>query len=498
MTHPKQNSSDPNRLVGFGRHMRQEPVRSHRYRWIALSCVGAFLFIVAVAGVNLLRLRTNVHTASLNIGEYASGSLSDGPLDILVIGSDTRAGNNAAYGSLEDANSGARSDVMMLVQVSQNRQDVSVISFPRDLIVDIPKCTSPITGMVYPAASGLQINESLNHGGPGCTVATISSLTGINIDHFMLVDFNAVKALSHVVGGVQVCVTQAIDDSYSGLKLPAGVSSVEGEQALAFLRSRHGYSDGSDTSRIAAQQSFLASLLRKVKSEGTLTNPTQLFNIAEAVTQNVTVDKGLTNPATLVNIGAMFASIDLSKVVFATVPNEPYLYDANKLQLAPSAEDLFERLREDRGLTDKSAPAPEQAPTEETQEPEQATEEQVSLDYSAPITVLNASGAEHREQDIEKVVASLGYSHITAEHSDTEYAASAVYYPAGYAGQAQQIAQKLGITVVEGSASYDAVTVVIGQDFTSGDVLSQKETSIAGDASGQTADQVKCQQSYEY
>lgn len=484
-------------LISEGRHLKQEPIKSKRNKWLVLACVGLLLLGTGIAGASFLRLRSNVHTAALNLGQNTSG-LVDGPLDILVIGSDTRTGNNAAYGDAADAKSGARSDVMMLVQVSQDKKNVSVLSFPRDLMVDIPECKDPQTNEVYKASQDTQINESLSHGGPGCTVATINSLTGINIDHFMLVDFNAVKSLSNVIGGVDVCVTQPIDDSYSGLKIPAGNSSVQGEQALAFLRSRHGFGDGSDTSRISAQQSFLASLLRKVKAEGTLSNPSQLMNIAEAITQNATVDQGLTNPANLAQVGSTLQGVDLNNIVFATVPHESYTYDENKLQLSSKAQDLFQRLKNDQSMIEP-APASSSASESSTADPSaSASASEETVDKSALVSVLNGSGNSKRGDEVVSLLKKNHYSNAVESNAQTDYQASAIYYPAGSEALAQQLAQKLGITNVQESASYANVILLVGQDFAEGDSIKQTDSKIAGQADGQTAEQVKCQQSFEY
>ncbi|WP_237206624.1 LCP family protein [Rothia nasimurium] len=469
--------------------MSNQPLRSQRVKWIALSCVALLAMVIAFSGFALVRLRSNVQTAEMNIGELSS-NLASGPLDILVIGSDTRAGNNGAYGTAEDAASGARSDVMMLVQVSEDRSNVNVISFPRDLMVDIPKCTDADTGEVYPASEETQINESLERGGPGCTVATISNLTGIAIDHFMLVDFNAVKALSSVVGGVEVCVTEPIDDTYSGLKLPAGTSSVEGEQALAFLRSRHGFGDGSDTARIQAQQSFLASLLRKVQAEGTLTNPAMLLNIAEAITQNVTVDKELTNLGNLVSIGTIFAKVDLSKVVFATVPNEPYIYDANKLQLSADAEAFFTKLQNDESLVE---PAPA-ATADESESSAPAAE----LTYSLGVSVTDATGVVNRAEELAPKIEETGFTSVTVDTTDAVYTESAIYYPYGYEAEAQAIADLFGITSLTPSDQYVGIAVVLGSDLAESDTIEAPQSEIAAGATGQTADQVTCQQSFSY
>ncbi len=480
----------PQRVVTpLGRHMSNQPLKSQRVKWIALSCVALLAMVVAFSGFALVRLRSNVQTAEMNIGELSS-NLASGPLDILVIGSDTRAGNNGAYGTAEDAASGARSDVMMLVQVSEDRSNVNVISFPRDLMVDIPKCTDAETGEVYPATTETQINESLERGGPGCTVATISNLTGIAIDHFMLVDFNAVKALSSVVGGVEVCVTEPIDDTYSGLKLPAGTSSVEGEQALAFLRSRHGFGDGSDTARIQAQQSFLASLLRKVQAEGTLTNPAMLLNIAEAITQNVTVDKELTNLGNLVSIGTIFAKVDLSKVVFATVPNEPYTYDANKLQLSADAEAFFTKLQNDESLVEP-APAASASASE-------SSAPAAELTYSLGVSVTDATGVEDRAEELAPKIEQAGFTSVTTSTTDAVYTESAIYYPYGYEAEAQAIADLFGITSLTPSDQYVGIAVVLGSDLAESDTIEAPQSEIAAGATGQTADQVTCQQSFSY
>ena len=486
------------RLSQRGRHFANGAVVSRQWVWIALCCVCLLLVVMGAGGFAALRLQQNVSTEALNLGG-SSGSAADveGPLDILVIGSDTRGGENSDYGDSLDQESGARSDVMMLMQISEDRQNVNVVSFPRDLMVSIPECTNPDSGKVFPAADDVQINESLDHGGPGCTVATINEITGVDIDHFMLVDFNAVKELSSAVGGVQVCVSDAIDDEYSGLDIPAGSSNVEGEQALAFLRSRHGFGDGSDTGRIQAQQGFLASLMRKVKDEGTLSNPGKLYDIAEAITQNVTVDEGFADPGTFVGIGRQLAGIDLNRVVFATAPTEPYVYDENKLQLSPDAEQVFETMREGGSLADGGGEE-EPAPEETTPAPAETP------DHSTPVSVFNASGETGRDSEVADLVESMGYLTVAPQEGGVEYPGSTVYYSTGYEAEAREIADKFGIpeAQVQPSESYLGVALFVGEDFTEGEKIAQEESEedpgIVGGAAGQTADQETCQQAFSY
>ncbi|BAS12143.1 putative transcriptional regulator YvhJ [Arthrobacter sp. Hiyo8] len=202
------------------------------------------------------------------------------------------------------------------------------------------------------------INSAMAEAGIGCAVDTVNKLTGLQIDHFMMADFNAVKELSNAVGGVNVCVSDAVYDPDSGLRLPKGTSSVQGEQALAFLRTRHGFGDGSDLGRIQAQQGFLSSLTRKIKSDGTLGNPQSLLSIADAVTKNLTVDEGLASVQSLLTIGSRLKDVDLSKVAFVSVPTQPAAVDPNRLELVqPQATQLFAAMRANLDLTTPGATA---------------------------------------------------------------------------------------------------------------------------------------------
>ncbi len=225
-------------------------------------------------------------------------------------------------------------------------------------LVDIPKCTDKKTGASYPARSGVMINEAMAEAGIGCAVDTVNKLTGLEIDHFMMADFNAVKELSNTVGGVEVCISDAVYDPDSRLRLPAGTSSVKGEMALAFLRTRHAFADGGDLGRIKAQQGFLSSLTRKIKDDGTLSNPAKMLNIADTVTQNLTVDDGLASVPSLLTIGNRLKDIDIGKVAFVAVPTTPAASDPNRLEIAePAGSQLFTALQKDIDLTDPTAPA---------------------------------------------------------------------------------------------------------------------------------------------
>ncbi|WP_146361909.1 LCP family protein [Arthrobacter yangruifuii] len=464
-----------------------------------LKGIAAVLALVLVGGVvfgavQLLRLRGNFDTQPLNLGSgdtpVEQVDANTDPMQILVLGTDQRDG--------QDSNN---SDVMMLVNLSADRSNVTVTSFPRDLLVPLPACKDPKTGTVYDAMDLGQLNGALGNGGPGCTVAAINSVTGLSIDHFMMADFDAVKELSNTLGGVDVCVNQPVDDPLSGLNLPAGVSSVQGDQALAFLRTRHGFGNGGDEGRIRAQQSFLASMVRKVKSEGTLNNLPKLYSIAETVTKNLTVDNELANIPDLVSVATRLKDVDLGKVAFVTVPVMPYEYDPNRLVLDEAkAQVLFDALVSDRGIAEAVTPSPAPAdPEAEVPAAPEPTDPAVpAVDPAAvPVTLVNASGTAGRDAKILAYLKSKGFSQALAGGTaPAQSPATQIFYGYGYEEMALEVAKTLNIPAVQVSQSsaYTGISVEIGGDFTSGTVM--RDLGDLGDLQGQTAAQVTCQSAF--
>lgn len=513
-THPARRTDregEPFDLRQTGRHHRAREHRASIRRIAVILVVLALIAAIGIGGIAALRLTGNLQSSPLNLSDGAE-AVDDGPLDILVMGSDTRSGTgNSEYGSKDDSE--GRTDVMMLVHVTQNRDAVTVVSFPRDLMVEIPQCTDPDSGKVYPAETDM-LNSAVERGGPGCTVAAINELTGVNIDHFMLADFNAVKELSSAVGGVEVCVNNAVDDPKSGLKLPAGISSVEGEQALAFLRSRAAFGNGGDEARIRSQQSFLASLTRKIQSDGTLTNLPELYHIAEVMTQNLHVDSGLTSIPTLVGIAGTFNGIDPGKIAFVTAPTEVYPEDPNRLQLdEKGAEKLFATLREDVSVTraqDDASESPsggssdaatsgtgsEHATAGATSSPAAAPSATgPALDpATVPLTVSNRSDTGGRDNQLVSVLKKAGYVQAETEKSGAQLSATQIFYNPNWAAAADDVAELLNVSSSQLTASYEVagVEVAVGQDFVSGDRM-DKNSSLPEDLQGQTAEQFTCQ-----
>lgn len=474
--------------------------RARRSSWRRWAAVVAVLVLVAVLGAGVVatwRIQSNLNTSPLDLGDEAgTGTVEEGPLDILVLGTDTREGvGNDQYGDDEESSGAGLTDVMMLVHLPEDRSGLTVVSLPRDLVTDIPRCTDPETGRVHPAEKDALLNSAIENGGPGCTVATVNEMTGLDIDHFMLADFNAVTELTTAVGGVDVCVNQAVEDPKSGLELPAGVSSVEGEQALAFLRSRAAFGDGGDRSRIRSQQSFLASLARKLKDEGTLWDLPKLYRIADVASRNLHVDEDLASVPTMVGLATAVQGFDLGRTVFVTAPTEPYELDPNRLQLREAeAEDLFEALREERPLTGPSAESTD-APVSAAAPPSAAPEAPPVDPASVPLTVANASGVVDRDGEVADVLEDEGYHPEDSGDQPAELPGTQVFFGAGWQDAATDVARLLGVPSSQIVPTTDVVGVFVsvGQDFPAGDRL-EFGSVLPEDLNGQTAEQYTCQE----
>ncbi|WP_426225983.1 LCP family protein [Pseudarthrobacter sp. DSP2-3-2b1] len=488
--------------MGVARHLGSQ---GRMPAWLKVTA--AVLTVLVVAGLGFagywyFRLQSNITTAPLNAGDSNGSGTNDftGRMQILILGSDTRDGKNSEYGGVDESTGYGKADVMMLMDISADNKRVSVISFPRDLLVDIPQCTDPETKQAYPARSGIMINEAMAEAGIGCAVDTVNQLTGLEVDHFMMADFNAVKELSNTVGGVDVCISDAVYDPDSQLRLPAGTSAVQGEMALAFLRTRHAFADGGDLGRIRAQQGFLSSLTRKIKDDGTLSDPGKMLKIADVVTQNLTVDEGLASVPSLVTIGNRLKDIDISKVAFVAVPTTPAVTDVNRLQVAePAGSQLFTALREDVDLTDPTAPTtPSPAPSE-TASPSAAPTETAppAAPYDKaiqPVTVANGTGVTGRAQEIVQALLAGGFAQ-TGQFAAAPVEQSVIYYGPDFADVAADVAAVLGIpaTQVLLAPAIPGVQVYLGTDFMSGTAYGAGVT-LPEDIVNQTAGDSVCQQ----
>lgn len=336
--------------------------RVRRRRRIVLTVAVLVVASLIVAGITYHHLNTNLRTAALSGGgNETTNSEGDTPINVLVIGSDTRASaadckiggdcSMQAATSTDATSAASNADVEMLVHVSADRSNATILSIPRDTEMNLPACKDPSNGQTSPAHSG-RINSTLTHG-PSCTVAAVHRLTGVPIDHFLVIDFAGVVRMSDAVGGVQVCVNRNVYDPYSHLKLSKGSHTLTGLAALEFLRTRHGFGDGSDLGRENVQHLFLAAMLRKMEDASTLANPAKAYNLANAATKVITSDRGLGSVKDLVSLAYQLNKVPGKHITFVTMPSNPNPSDAATVLPAASAKSLFAKIAADKSLVPK-------------------------------------------------------------------------------------------------------------------------------------------------
>ena len=306
---------------------------------------GGYVYVttqLAAAGIDVFS--TDGETFDIPTAEEING-----PISVLVIGSDTREGQGSTeYGPVGSS----LADVIILFHISADRKNAVALSFPRDLMVSVPSCPDPDGGEPSSPKEFAQINSTLQIGGPACTLLAVQQLTGVTIPYLAMIDFKGVIAMSEAVGGVDVCVAEPISDPKTNLYLDAGEHTLEGADALAFLRTRYGVGDGSDLSRISNQQVFLTSLARKLKDEGALTNPFSMFRIGTAALENMTLSNSLTNLGVIFGMAREANDVDLDKITFLKLP----VYDlegeyAGRVAVVPErAQLLFDKIANDEPL----------------------------------------------------------------------------------------------------------------------------------------------------
>ena len=247
----------------------------------------------------------------------------EGGIDLLLVGTDEceeefkhifgqRCTGADAEGQLNDVN--------MLVHISDNPRRVTVVSFPRDLMLSMPSCTRE-DGSTVSAVSKSQINSAWERGGLSCVARTVSDLSGQNIPFAAKVSFGNVINITDAIGGVDVCIGNGgIKDKYTAIDWPAGPRTIQGVEALQFLRTRHGLENGSDLARISNQQQYMSSLARKLVSDEVLSDPAKLYKLATTAVDNITPSTSLTNPMTLVQIALAVKNVPFEDIVFVQYP----------------------------------------------------------------------------------------------------------------------------------------------------------------------------------
>lgn len=322
----------------------------------ALMCLGA---ATAYGYYYSLRSEMTHHDIGSVLSEGDRPDKISDAVNILFIGSDGYEEDSPAY---TEEFEGERSDSLMLAHISPDKR-VSVISFPRDSLVQLPDCDA------YAKTEGTygyfgMINAAMYHGGPPCVVRTIESLTDIRVDHFVHLSFASFRDVVDAIGGVDMCIPEPMRDERSKLDLQAGQQTLGGEEALSFVRARYDIGDGGDIGRIDRQQMFMAALADQVTSSDVLTSPRRLNGVLQAVAQHSATDHELSLDRML-SIAVTMTDVDLSDIEFHTVPWYQAPYDPNRVMWhQEDADELFRAVREDRPLPELLAADDASAPQE--------------------------------------------------------------------------------------------------------------------------------------
>ena len=271
------------------------------------------------------------------------------PLNVLVMGSDSRDCAGCNIDNLTGG--GQRSDTTILLHLSADRTRAYGISVPRDLLVNRPDCKNP-DGSTIPGGQGAMWNEAFALGGPACTIQQFEQLTGVRLDHFVVVNFEGFQGMVDAIGGVEVCIPEPIVDPAHQINIAAGTRKIKGKEALNYVRERYVIGNGSDIGRMKRQQAFIASMAHQVVAAGTLSRPDRLYRFLDSATKSLTVDKGLDNLVKIAELGIQFKDIGLDKIQFITIPNMPDPADPNRLVWKqPQANQVWEKIANDEPLT---------------------------------------------------------------------------------------------------------------------------------------------------
>ncbi|WP_433453630.1 LCP family protein [Streptomyces sp. CA-142005] len=490
------------RSRGGTRSRRRARPAGRGRRVLKIAAITLSVLIVVTAGAGWWfyeHLNGNINSVALDGkgGSEKADAFGRTPINILVMGSDGRTSKaDCKLGggcSKTGVQTGSNADVEMVVHISADRSNATVMSIPRDTMTRVPACKDTESDQSTSGYYG-QINSALQYG-PACQVATVHQLTGIPIDHFVKLDFSGVVKMSDAVGGVSVCVSDDVYDTYSHLKLSKGAHTLKGVAALEFVRSRHGFGDGSDLGRTATQHLFLSSLIRKFKSAGTLTDPTAVYDLADAATKALTVDDGLGSVNKLISLASDLNKVPTKRMTFTTMQTAPDPNNKDRVVVGTGAKSLFTTIANDQSLTTgsgkKSAAASATA---------KATAAAVPASQIA-VTVENGTAVTGRASDIASALTDQGFSSgTTTANAPSPATTTALTYGTGQKAEATTVAKALGLStshLKQGTGT--GLTLVIGSDWPSGTSFPGGGSSPApadtkaavGGAHASTADQAK-------
>ncbi|MEV8015686.1 LCP family protein [Streptomyces sp. NPDC086554] len=334
------------------RRSRRKP-RKKALRYVAWGTLG----VVLIGGGGLAyawqHLNGNIQGTDVNaaLGHDRPSEQRDGSMNILLLGSDSRAGTHGKYGR---GISGARADTAMVLHVDKTHKKASVVSIPRDTMVERPRCAKP-SGGTAPGAQQVMFNSSYQVGGPACTVKTVEKMSGVRMNHYLEVDFKGFQKLIDELGGVDITTHKAIDDPNSGLSLKTGKHTLKGKQALELVRTRHGVGDGSDLGRIQLQQAFIKALIHRAQTVDPLGSPAKSYALADTATQSISADSELASADKLLGLAKELKGISPDRTDMVTMPVTYDAQDSGRvLPLDKASHRVWTALRKDRPIPESA------------------------------------------------------------------------------------------------------------------------------------------------
>jgi LCP family protein required for cell wall assembly len=333
------------------------------------------LSISAMSALAFTTVTTSIEKIDAFAGLDKRPEKKSSAVNYLLVGSDTREGLTRAeqkalqVGSVKTA-AGKRSDTMLLIHISKSRDKAVLVSIPRDSFALVPEHTNA-QGKIIPATYS-KINSSFNWGGAPLLIETIEQMTDLKIDHYVEINFVGFARMVDSLGGIEVCTKKDIDDPKSHLVLPAGVHTLNGIEALKYVRTRE-FDGMGDIGRMQRQQAFISSVVKKATSIGVLLNPITMTNFINSALDAVTTDEGLTS-SDIIALAKQLKSLSASNVRTLTVPLKNLNYNSNGVTASVLwdpvlAPELWDRLREDRAIVDEVIPSPSPSATK-IEEPE--------------------------------------------------------------------------------------------------------------------------------
>ena len=427
---------------------REQRLAPKKRRWpIVLGVLAVVMVVLVVGGIagglwSLNQLSGNIRTVQVDTDPPPEPNET---VNILLMGSDSRVGEgNTGYGT-DAGRGGERSDTTILLHIPADRSGALAVSIPRDTWVEQPDCATGGQSGIFD-----KFNNAFDQGGASCTTELVQEMTGVPIHHVAVLDFGGFKNVVDALGGVEVCVNEAIHDTDSQLDLPAGTTLIDGEQALAFVRARKTLGDGSDIGRIKRQQAFLSAAIRQATDAGLLLNPVKLYQVLDTATSSLTVDQGLDELDEMRSLLDSLRGVDLADITFVTMPFLGRL-DANVDIDRPKAEEIWGAIRNSTPWPPPVSRGPDGQKL--TVPPEQIW-----------VKVVNASGEPDQAAKVARQLRRAGFKIAESSDAEKKRAKTTVRFRANGKDSARTLAYAVDAPLVRDSDAR-STTLVIGKDW---------------------------------